>query len=216
LNGHGAARASAETLEQGRENHQVTFIPSDAMKVREALEKHNAGAEEGLVDALLGIIDGAGRGSVHSEERNAAVSQLLGSLQGQTGEILKKDRGTVMGIPPGSYENPRPLVKQVAAGFKIPARDPVFFPFGRKIQEHGLADQSLKGNAVKGSPAVDDVRRSVQMGTEMVAEADRLDRIAVLLQTFHFPELGPRITRPNRHGLLDREGQVNVSDHLLG
>jgi hypothetical protein len=44
LNGHSAARASAETLEQGRENDQLTFIPFDAMKVREALEKDHAGA----------------------------------------------------------------------------------------------------------------------------------------------------------------------------
>jgi hypothetical protein len=42
LNGYSAARASAETLEQGREHDQLTFIPSDAMKVREALEKDDA------------------------------------------------------------------------------------------------------------------------------------------------------------------------------
>lgn len=42
LNGHSAARAPAEALEQGREHDQLTFIPCDAMKVREALEKNNA------------------------------------------------------------------------------------------------------------------------------------------------------------------------------
>jgi hypothetical protein len=42
LKGYSAARASAETLEQGREHNQLTFIPSDVMKIREAFEKHDA------------------------------------------------------------------------------------------------------------------------------------------------------------------------------
>jgi hypothetical protein len=40
------------------------------------------------VDTLLGIVDRAGRRSVHSQEPNAAFSQILGSLQSQTWELL--------------------------------------------------------------------------------------------------------------------------------
>ena len=59
LNGHSAARASAEALEKRREHDQLTFIASEAMKVREAFEKDNACAQEGFVNPLVGIIDRA-------------------------------------------------------------------------------------------------------------------------------------------------------------
>ena len=80
MNGHSAARASAEALEKRREHDQLTFIASEAMKVREAFEKHNACPQQGFVNTLVGIIDRAGRGSVHAQERNAATSEILGSL----------------------------------------------------------------------------------------------------------------------------------------
>ena len=81
LNGHSAARASAESLEKRGEHDQLTFIPSEAMKVREAFEKDNACAQEGFVNPLVWIINRAGRWSVHAQKRNAAFSQVLGSLQ---------------------------------------------------------------------------------------------------------------------------------------
>jgi hypothetical protein len=161
FNGNSAARASAETLEQGREHDQLTLTPSDAMKVREALEKDHAGAQEGLVDTLLGIVDRAWRRSVHAQERNTAFSQFLGSLQGQRGKILKKDGRTVLGVPSCPDENPRPLGEQVAMGLKVLSRDPFFLPFVGEIDEDGFADQGLQGDAIEGHPAFDDVRGGV-------------------------------------------------------
>ena len=143
------------------------------------------------MDTLLGIVDRAWRRSVHSQERNAALCQVLGSLQGQTGKILKKEGRTVMGVPACPYENPRPLAEHVAMGSKVLGRDPSLFPFVREIDEDGFADQDLQGDAIEGHPALDDMRRSIQMGSQVVAEADRLNRIPILLQTLNLPELRP-------------------------
>ena len=110
---------------------------------------------------LLRIIDRAGRRSVHAQERNATLSQILGSILGQTGKILKKQGRTVIGVPACPYENPRPLAEHVAMGSKVLGRDPSLFPFVREIDEDGFADQDLQGDAIEGHPAFDDVRGGV-------------------------------------------------------
>jgi hypothetical protein len=51
------------------------------MKVREAFEKDNPCPQEGFVDALLWIIDRAGGGGIHAQERDATLCENLGSLQ---------------------------------------------------------------------------------------------------------------------------------------
>jgi len=53
------------------------------------------------------------------------------------------------------------------------------------------------------------------MGSDVVADANRLNRITILLKALNLSELRPYISRPERHALLDRKGQVNVPDHRL-
>jgi hypothetical protein len=191
LNGHCAAWASAEPLEKRREHDQLTFIAFEAMKVSEAFQKNNACAQEGFVDTLLGIVDRAGGGSVHTQKRNSTISQMLGGLQGQTGKILKKERRAVVEVPPRSQENPCTRRKHFVAGLKVLACDPVLISFFREIEDDSLADERFEGNLIQRHPAFDDMRRSIQMGSKVVAEANRLDRIPILLEAFNLPELRP-------------------------
>ena len=74
---------------------------------------------------------------------------------------MKKEGRTVMGVPAGSYENPRPLAEDVAMGLKVRARDPVLFPLAREIEKDGFADQGFEGNPVESHPAFDHMRRSI-------------------------------------------------------
>jgi hypothetical protein len=71
-------------------------------------------------------------------------------------------------------------------GSKVLGRDPAPFPFVREIDEDGFADQGLQGDAIKGHPSFDNMRGRVQMGSHVVAEADCLQNISILLQV---PEL---------------------------
>ena len=100
-------------------------------------------------------------------------------------------------------------------GLKLFSRDPFVFTFAGEIEDCGFADQGFQGNPVQGYPAFDDMGGSVQVGSQVVAEANRLNRIPVLLQTRNLSELWPLISRPDRHTLLNRKGQVNVPDHPL-
>lgn len=143
------------------------------------------------MDTLVGVIDWAGRGSVHAQERNAAVRQVLGSLRGQTGKILKIKRGSVVGVPARSYENPCTRTEHVTMGLKLLSRDPFFSLFAREIEDHSFADQGFKRNPVESHPAADDMRRSIQMRSQVVAEANRLNRIPIPLQALNLSELRP-------------------------
>ena len=76
-------------------------------------------------------------------------------------------------------------------GLKVLSRDPVLFPLAREIEKDGFADQGFEGNPVESHPAFDDMRRSIQMGSDVVAEANRLNRIPILLQALNLSELRP-------------------------
>ena len=76
-------------------------------------------------------------------------------------------------------------------GSKVFACDPLFFLFVGEIDEDGFADQGAQGDEIEGHPAFHDMRRSIQMGSQVIAAADRLNRIPVLLQTLNLPELWP-------------------------
>jgi hypothetical protein len=161
------------------------------MKIREALEKDNVCAEEGFVYPLPRIIDRTGRRSVHAQESDSPLCQDLGSLQGQTGKILKKERGPIVFVPPCSYEDPCPPAKPVAVSLQILWRDPILFPLARTIDENGFADQGFERDPVKRPSAFGDMRRNIQMSSQMVAEANRLNRIAIPVQSLNLPQIRP-------------------------
>ena len=143
------------------------------------------------MDALIGVIDRTGRWRVHAQKRHAGLCQILGRFQSQTGKILKKERGSVVFVPAGSQENPGTRTEHVTASLKVLSCDPVLFPFVREIEKHGSADQGFRRNLVESHPPWDDMGRSIQMGSHVVAEANRLQHISILLQALNLCALRP-------------------------